>query len=97
MLDSATASLRGLKGCGEQPDLWSTILSFLISSKLDNTTRRDFENSIDDKKTYPSFKELCKFLETRANAVEEQKELSATTKPKNQSIVTQYNKASFGS
>lgn len=97
LLDSATASLHGLKGCGENPDQWSTILSYLLSTKLDDATKRDFENSIENKKSYPSFKELSHFLETRASAVEERKGISTSDKPKNQSVVTQPSKASSGS
>lgn len=82
LLDNVRSSLRGLKGCGENPDQWSTILSYLVSSKLDDATKRDFENSIEDKKVYPSFKTLTDFLEVRASAADERKGLVIREKPK---------------
>lgn len=44
LIDEINSCLRGLKICGENPQNWSTILSHLVHSKLDETTRRDFDN-----------------------------------------------------
>lgn len=82
LLDGVTASLHGLRSCGENPEQWSTILSYLVLSKLEDTTKRDFENSFEDKKVYPPMKELTKFLEIQASAAEKHRGLSSYEKPR---------------
>ncbi len=42
LLDDVTSSLRRLKIFGEHPDQWSSILCYLVSTKLDEQTKCDF-------------------------------------------------------
>lgn len=71
LMDEVLSSLRGLKICGEHPDQWGSILCYLVLTKLDDVTKRDFENSLTDKTKFPSFETLRKFVESRASAVED--------------------------
>lgn len=66
LMSTVDVAIRGLKQCGEQTDTWSVLLSYLLSSKLDNKTRYDFENSLISNDTYPPYKKLCEFLSIRA-------------------------------
>ncbi len=83
LLDEVTSSLRGLKACGENPDQWGSILCHLVLTKLDDITKRDFENWLTDKTKFPSFNSLKTFLENRATAAEDRTFLSSNReKPK---------------
>ncbi|XKL60216.1 hypothetical protein PGB90_001232 [Kerria lacca] len=83
LLDVVAATLRGLKMCGEPVENWSSLISYFVSTRLDDNTRRDFENSVEDSSTYPSWKALKQFLDRRA-AVMEENVTSNQTKPKPQ-------------
>lgn len=41
LLDDVDADLRGLKVCGENTDAWSTIISYYVSYKLDETPKKN--------------------------------------------------------
>ncbi len=71
LLDRVDSTLRSLKIAGLPTDSWSALISYFVSTKLDDTTRRDWENSITDNSCYPSFTALRIFLESRAFTVDE--------------------------
>lgn len=66
LLDTVTVVLRELKVCGEAVDNWSSIISYFVSTWLNEKTRQDFENSVADSSVYPSWKTLKHFLDCRA-------------------------------
>nr|XP_029708407.1 uncharacterized protein LOC115254858 [Aedes albopictus] len=58
-----------LKQCGEPTDQWSSVLAYLISTKLDASSRRDWENQIQDDGT-PTYEEIIKFINRRCHTLE---------------------------
>lgn len=69
LLDNSAKSLRSLKALGENVDQWSTILSYWLTTRLDDKTERDWETSIADCSKFPSYKELRTFLMARASII----------------------------
>lgn len=61
--------MKGLKACGEDVDNWCTILSYLISEKLDETTFLDFKKTLTINTKFLPFKKLLSFLESRSSIV----------------------------
>lgn len=62
--------IKALKTLGQTPhNNWSTILVFLITSKLDVNTRREWERET-SKLEAPQITELIKFLESRFRMLE---------------------------
>ncbi|KAJ8953098.1 hypothetical protein NQ318_013440 [Aromia moschata] len=44
LFDNVTKQLRSLKALGEPTEHWDTLIIHIITSKLDNTTRREWES-----------------------------------------------------
>lgn len=69
LFDSITKHLRSLKTLGEQTDSWDRLIIYIITSKLDLITRRDWE-------TYryegdlPTIKDLNNFLKSKCEILE---------------------------
>lgn len=70
LLNTVDGALRGLKVCGVDTDKWSVLISYFVTSKLDDRTRRDWENTITDNSCFPSYKTVAKFLNNRATNCE---------------------------
>ena len=69
IIDVSNKHLSALRGLGEQVDVWNTILIYLITSKLDHETRRQFELQNAGPET-PLLKVLMDFLNRRCLALE---------------------------
>ena len=80
LIDSAQKHVRCLHAYGEPTDYWHTILVYLITSKLDNNTRRDWEVK---RKTIEkvTFDDLTKFIKERWEVLEA---MTAKSKPQNE-------------
>ncbi|CAG7670918.1 unnamed protein product [Allacma fusca] len=75
LLDTTNSVIRGLTSIGEEVNpTFSRFLAFLIRSKLDDNTKRDWENFYTNMEFYPKFKDLDKFLQSRAHVVDERTE-----------------------
>lgn len=80
LLTRINASVRGLKCCGIQmDDAFLRFLTFLVSSKLDKFTVRDWQNSLKSTDEYPQFEQLESFLKNRTFAAEERHEQGKVT------------------
>lgn len=72
MLDQVMAIIRGLKVAGEHVDeSFSRYIAFLVCSKLDGATAKDWENYTCTEVQYPKFEDLFKFLQGRTFVAEE--------------------------
>lgn len=73
LLDRVNSFVRGLRICGLNPNepTMSAFVSYVISTKLDPYTRRDWKNSCTDISNYPTFEELEKFLNSRTFSLED--------------------------
>lgn len=69
-LDRVNAIIRGLKICNMQTEKMSPLIVFTIVRKLPEQLRIDWENSLHDYSTYPSFDSLANFLQNRCFAYE---------------------------
>ncbi|XP_011171895.1 uncharacterized protein LOC105204503 [Solenopsis invicta] len=70
LLDSADMSIHALKNLGCPVDTWDDILVFLVSQRLDKTTRKAWELKLEQSKEPPSYSDLHVFLESRIRAFE---------------------------
>lgn len=71
LLDSTNKNLRALSALGEPTNQWDTIIIHLVSSKLDSTSLRHWEehkNMLNDDK--PTLQDLYLFLRNRADLLE---------------------------
>lgn len=67
LLDKAEIIIRGLRASDEVIDqTFSKFVTYIVSSKLDPRTYKDWENSITTTDSYPQFGELQKFLRIRS-------------------------------
>ncbi|KAK7574411.1 hypothetical protein V9T40_011602 [Parthenolecanium corni] len=72
ILDQTMAIIRGLKVAGETVnDTFSRYISFLVASKLDPGTAKDWDNHTCSASEYPKFEELFKFLQGRTFVIDE--------------------------
>lgn len=69
LLDSFQKHVRALEALGQAANDWDTILLYLLTTKIDSTTNRDCESSIDAKK-FPKLVEFTAFLTKRCQVLE---------------------------
>ncbi|KAJ8934811.1 hypothetical protein NQ318_010225 [Aromia moschata] len=69
LFDNVTKHLRSLKALGEPTEHWDTLIIHIITSKLDNTTRREWE-SFELKQELPLMEDINKFLKQRCELLE---------------------------
>lgn len=69
LIDSVNKHLRSLKGLGLEVDHWDALLVYLVSTKLDKSTGRAWEQHHSDKEL-PTFKKLLDFLKNRADLLD---------------------------
>lgn len=69
LLDDVKKNLRALKSLGEKVDDWDTLLIYMISSKLDITTKREWEESIISNEL-PTMERFYEFLAQRCQLLE---------------------------
>lgn len=71
LLDTTNDCLHELTNLGVQVDAWDIIIIYLISSKLDAETRKQWELQVSQScEELPTFKSFQDFLETRFRALE---------------------------
>lgn len=69
-LDKVNAIIRGLKVCGVDTAKMSPMFTFLVTRKLPDRLRTEWETTNKDYSTYPSFEPLATFLSNRCFAYE---------------------------
>lgn len=69
-LDKLNAIVRGLRVCDIDVEKMSPLIVYIIVRKLPEKLRTDWENSLHDYSTYPSFEPLSSFLQNRCFAHE---------------------------
>ncbi|XP_053681573.1 uncharacterized protein LOC128732351 [Sabethes cyaneus] len=65
LIDDYERNLKMLEKVGEHPDDWSTILVFMLSSRLDSATMRNWETHRRSTNV-PTYKELIEFLRSHS-------------------------------
>ena len=72
LIDSVRTHMRALESLGQPVEQWSTILIYLVASKLDYTTRRDWKLYAvkDDPENLPTMDNLFEFLTQRSHTLE---------------------------
>lgn len=69
LIDTTLKHLRALKALEEPTDQWDTLMMHIVGSKLDRSTQKEWERSIEGT-DMPKFDELIKFLKNRCNVLE---------------------------
>ncbi|XP_031353317.1 uncharacterized protein LOC116178110 [Photinus pyralis] len=69
MFDTFTKNLRCLKTLGQPVDTWDTLIIYMLTSKLDQSTRREWE-LFEKEGEIPSIKDVNKFLKQRCEVLE---------------------------
>lgn len=64
------ATIAALKNLSRPVDHWSDIFVYLVTQKLDKSTREAWEIKLGTTVAYPTFTELSKFLESRIRALD---------------------------
>ncbi|XP_045463814.1 uncharacterized protein LOC123673372 [Harmonia axyridis] len=67
--DSFISTLRSLKGLGQPTEHWDTFMVYLLVSKFDSRTRRDWEN-LKIQGELPTLKEISSFLKEKCDILE---------------------------
>lgn len=71
LVDDTDSVIQGLVAAGEQiNDTCSRMIAFKILSLLDQKSRDDFEDSYENRRSYPKWVDLQKFLQNRADTFE---------------------------
>ncbi|XP_078051675.1 uncharacterized protein LOC144477810 [Augochlora pura] len=65
-IDTAVNNVRALQKILDPPDLCEAIINGVISRKLDSLSLDEWEKRVMDSPTMPTFRDLSKFLEQRA-------------------------------
>lgn len=86
LYESFDGAVRNLKSSGEATEQWSTILAYMLYSKLDNRTRRDFKDAYTDKAKFFAYPNILSFVSKRASNVEDFDNEDESDKPKQKSF-----------
>jgi len=72
LVDLVRSHVRPLNALDQPVQYWDTIISYIVTSKLDFATRRDWENEVSkiEHDELPSLEDLMKFLENRSPSFE---------------------------
>lgn len=71
LIDTYSKHLHSLKQMGQQTDHWDVLLIHIITTKLDSSSLREWENAkSNDNKEVPTFNDLKTFLKSRADLLE---------------------------
>ncbi|XP_066156028.1 uncharacterized protein [Euwallacea fornicatus] len=70
LIDSVSKSLIALTALGQKPENWGVLVAYLISTKLDPVTERQWEEAKSTHKEVPSWDSLREFLSARADMLE---------------------------
>lgn len=71
LLDSLNRIMRGLKIVGEHPENWSLINYYWLWSRIDDSTRREFDIRQSDNSKFSVLKTVMTFLSQRAATLKE--------------------------
>lgn len=69
LYDTFIKNLRALKSLGQPTDMWDTLLVYLITSKFDDTTNREWESCVLEG-DLPSMTDVSNFLKRRCEILE---------------------------
>ncbi|XP_073949686.1 uncharacterized protein [Choristoneura fumiferana] len=87
MLDVTNKNLRGLTTLGQPTDHWDTLIIYMMSTKLDSVTSREWEEHRNSLKETPTLENFTTFICNRADLLETLEEgKSSQTKPMHQSF-----------
>ncbi|XP_066152184.1 uncharacterized protein [Euwallacea fornicatus] len=70
LIDSVSKSLIALTALGQKPEQWGVLVAYLISTKLDPMTEKQWEEAKSTHKEVPSWDSLREFLSARADMLE---------------------------
>ncbi|CAK1583774.1 unnamed protein product [Parnassius mnemosyne] len=74
LLDNTTDTLNGLKSIGINTDSWDLIIIYIVCSKLDQETHKQWESRVSEtvsrSKELPSFSQFKEFLENKYHSLE---------------------------
>ncbi|CAK9834544.1 hypothetical protein ANTRET_LOCUS11060 [Anthophora retusa] len=70
LIDSVNNNLLALKALGEPTDSWDTLIIYLLTSKLDNSTQREWERKMSNTQGDVSLRDMINFLENQCKYLE---------------------------
>ncbi|XP_045455426.1 uncharacterized protein LOC123665124 [Melitaea cinxia] len=70
LIDTINKNLRALSNLGQPVQYWDTLIIFMMSSKLDNVTNREWEFHRNNYKNPPTLENFTKFLSDKADLLE---------------------------
>ena len=70
LLDEVDEALRALKSLSRPTNQWDDRLIEIITSRLDDTLREDWEKTLEGQEAFPTYTQLVEFLESRARTFE---------------------------
>uniref|UniRef100_A0ABD2WXB2 Peptidase aspartic putative domain-containing protein n=1 Tax=Trichogramma kaykai TaxID=54128 RepID=A0ABD2WXB2_9HYME len=70
LINAFKQAIRAMEGLKKPIDSWDEWFVFLLSDKLDKSTRLHWETSLSDSKAIPKFNQMITFLENRVHALE---------------------------
>lgn len=69
-LDTIQKHIRALKLLGQPTDSWNSLLLYLLATKLDISSRREWETKVSTQKDDPTFDEFCAFIKQKCQILE---------------------------
>ncbi|XP_067216952.1 uncharacterized protein [Linepithema humile] len=69
LCDGVLKHVRALRALGRSTDQWGDLLVYIITSKLDTNTNKEWENSLSEAE-FPTMQNLIEFLERRCHTLE---------------------------
>nr|CAI5854032.1 unnamed protein product [Callosobruchus analis] len=70
IIDTVSKHLKSLEQLGEQVDTWDTLIIYVIASKLDKFSLREWEKYASHLSNKPNLKDIREFLKSRAGILE---------------------------
>lgn len=70
LIDITNKNLRALATLDQPTDHWDTLIIYMVSSKLDSVTNREWEEHRNNLKEPPTFSDFISFLSNRADLLE---------------------------
>lgn len=94
LLDTTTSCIKALKNLGINTDSWDVLINYLVVSKLDYESRRQWEIEVChvDFDDLPTWEQLVKFLEMRFRTLEMMDGVKTTAKSVQSNVTKQVSK-----
>lgn len=70
LIDNTNNNLLALKALGEPTDSWDTLITYLLTSKLDNNTQREWERKMNNIQGDVALRDMINFLENHCKYLE---------------------------